>query len=67
MEAVGLSLELDLAVLQRGLEAVRQSVCSVAVNVSGNSIGHPAFAGAIEAGLCGIAPGRLMVEVTETA
>jgi EAL domain-containing protein (putative c-di-GMP-specific phosphodiesterase class I) len=67
VEAVGLSLDLDLAVLRRGLEALRQGVRSVAVNVSGHSIGDPAFARAVEAGVRGLAAGRLLVEVTETA
>ncbi len=67
VEAVGLSVALDQAVLHRALTAVRESGVSVAVNVSGLSITDPAFAEHLIAAASGVPPGQLLVELTETA
>ena len=71
-EAVGLSEELDLAVLEQVLAALRGApAIRIAVNLSGQSIQSPDFqrrmfamVGAVPA--CAMA-GRLMIELTETA
>ena len=67
VESVGLAVALDLAVLRRALGAIRQSAASVAVNVSGLSIADPAFAEQLIAATSGVPPGRLLIELTETA
>lgn len=69
-EAVGLSEELDAAVLDVALLALRAApAASAAVNVSGLSMQSPAFGNAMLARLAraGNAAGRLLVELTETA
>ena len=75
-EAVGLSEELDLAVLEQALETLRAAPgAKVAVNVSGLSIQSPAFrkrmlaliGGPIGSGPGNQQPARLMIELTETA
>ena len=67
VEAVGLSPMLDLAVLRRALGAMRESGMSVAVNVLGLSIGDDGFAEQLIAAAGGVVPGRLLIELTETA
>ena len=67
VEAVGLSVALDRAVLRRGLAAIQQAAVSVAVNVSGLSIADPAFAEQLIEAASRVAPGQLLVELTETA
>ncbi len=71
-EAVGLTEELDCAVTDIALAALRASpAASVAVNVSGLSIQSAAFAEQFTTMLADAAPltesGRLLVELTETA
>jgi EAL domain-containing protein (putative c-di-GMP-specific phosphodiesterase class I) len=66
-EAVGLSEALDLAVLRRTMTAMQHSRAHIAVNVSGESITKPAFVQQLLALTKGAAPGRLMVELTETS
>ena len=66
-EAVGLSEELDLAVLQRAIAAMRQTGASVAVNVSGRSIVAPRFIERLLGLIVGLPPWRLLIEITETA
>jgi EAL domain-containing protein (putative c-di-GMP-specific phosphodiesterase class I) len=65
-EAVGLSEELDLAVLNEALETVRETGgVRVAVNISGLSMQNPAFRAQL---LDMITPGcGLIAELTETA
>jgi EAL domain-containing protein (putative c-di-GMP-specific phosphodiesterase class I) len=67
VEAVGLSVELDLAVLRRALGALRQGRERIAVNVSGLSIADPRFEARVLRKLAGIGSGRLLIELTETA
>ena len=67
VEAVGLSHELDLAVLRQAVAAMRQSGASVAVNVSGRSVVSPSFVQKALAEIVGLPPRRLLVEITETA
>jgi EAL domain-containing protein (putative c-di-GMP-specific phosphodiesterase class I) len=67
VEAVGLAVELDLAVLQRSLDALRQGEVRIAVNVSGLSIADPRFEAEVLSRLDGIGSGRLLIELTETA
>jgi EAL domain-containing protein (putative c-di-GMP-specific phosphodiesterase class I) len=67
VEAVGLSVALDRAVLRRALSAIRESGISVAVNVSGLSIADAAFADLLVDAASGVPPGKLLVELTETA
>jgi EAL domain-containing protein (putative c-di-GMP-specific phosphodiesterase class I) len=68
-EAVGLSEELDWAVMQQAVAALRRSPDTlVAVNVSGLSMQSPAFCERITMLLAKQPiPGRIMVELTETA
>ncbi|TDG31551.1 EAL domain-containing protein [Paracraurococcus ruber] len=66
-EALGLAPALDLAVLDRALALLRQSTHSIAVNLSALSLGDPRFAEALLARTAGLSPGRLLLEVTETA
>jgi EAL domain-containing protein (putative c-di-GMP-specific phosphodiesterase class I) len=74
-EAVGLSEELDFAVLEESLIALRRRPeATVAVNVSGLSMQSPAFRTRMleriifEPGLTGLNGGRrLIIELTETA
>lgn len=68
-EAVGLSEELDWAVLQQAVAACHASPeASIAVNVSGLSMQSPAFAERATALLAEHAPpGRMLIELTETA
>jgi EAL domain-containing protein (putative c-di-GMP-specific phosphodiesterase class I)/PAS domain-containing protein len=66
-EAVGLSQELDLAVLRRSLSAMRQTDVAIAVNISGDSIADPAFITRFLEVIEGLPPGKLLIEVTETA
>jgi EAL domain-containing protein (putative c-di-GMP-specific phosphodiesterase class I)/PAS domain-containing protein len=67
VEAVGLSVALDRAVLQRALTAIAESDMSVAVNVSGLSIADTAFVNELVTAAGNVVPGRLLVELTETA
>ncbi len=68
-EAVGLSEELDLAVMQQALGIMAGApALSVAVNVSGLSMQSPAFRERLVPLLqAGLRPGQLLVELTETA
>jgi EAL domain-containing protein (putative c-di-GMP-specific phosphodiesterase class I) len=69
-EASGLAQALDLAVLAAATEALAAaSAVRIAVNVSAISLSDPAFAPRCLATLdaAGDAPGRLLIEVTETA
>ena len=66
-ETVGLSVELDLAVLRKALDMVSQCGASIAVNVSGDSITLPSFVDRFIELLAAVTPGLLLVEVTETA
>jgi EAL domain-containing protein (putative c-di-GMP-specific phosphodiesterase class I) len=67
VEAVGLARELDLAVLREGVRMLRRSEASIAVNVSGLSIVDPLFVGRFLDEAARAPPGRLLIEVTETA
>jgi len=67
VEAVGLAVALDRAVLRRALGAIADSGVSVAVNVSGLSIADPGFATLLIESAGSVPPGRLLVELTETA
>jgi len=67
VEAVGLAVALDRAVLQRAVQAIRESRVSVAVNVSGASIADPSFVDQLIAAATGIPRGQLLIELTETA
>ena len=67
VEAVGLSVVLDRAVLRRALEAIRTTGMSVAVNVSGLSIADAAFVDQLIVAAAGVPAGRLLIELTETA
>ena len=67
VEAVGLAVALDRAVLRRALGAIAEVGASIAVNVSGLSIADPGFAEELIAAASGVLPGRLLVELTETA
>jgi EAL domain-containing protein (putative c-di-GMP-specific phosphodiesterase class I)/PAS domain-containing protein len=67
VETVGLSQELDLAVLRRALEMLTQTTAAIAVNVSSLSIVDPMFGGRFLALVKPEWRRRLMVEVTETA
>ena len=68
-EAVGLSEELDYAVLAQGVAAMEAAPgASVAVNISGLSFQSPAFRDRMFDHLAGRdVAGRLLVELTETA
>jgi EAL domain-containing protein (putative c-di-GMP-specific phosphodiesterase class I) len=67
-EAVGLSEELDLAVLEQTLAALRDASSAViAVNISGMSMQSPAFRERLLREIDGRASERLMIELTETA
>ncbi|HVZ07601.1 EAL domain-containing protein [Rhodopila sp.] len=66
VEALGLSPDLDLAVLRRAVRAIRRTGASIAVNVSGRSIVSPTFVQKLLAELVGLPPRRLLVEITET-
>ena len=68
-EAVGLSEELDWAVMQQAVAASRASPgVSIAVNVSGLSMQSPPFAKRALELLAGHSPpGRMLIELTETA
>jgi EAL domain-containing protein (putative c-di-GMP-specific phosphodiesterase class I) len=74
-EAVGLSEELDWAVLETAIEALHATVdTSVAVNMSGLSMQNPAYRkrlldrlSALRAEGSKLAPSRLLIELTETA
>ncbi len=68
-EAVGLSEELDWAVMQHAAEALAASPgASVAVNVSGLSMQSPTFRSRVVALVRTMRmPSRLLVELTETA
>ncbi len=67
VEAVGLAVALDRAVLRRALGAIAESGVSVAVNVSGLSIADSGFATLLIESAGNVPPGRLLVELTETA
>jgi EAL domain-containing protein (putative c-di-GMP-specific phosphodiesterase class I) len=67
IEAVGLSRELDLAVLQRAAATMIQSHLSIAVNVSGMSLAEPSFTRQLLLEAAGVPAGRLLIELTETA
>lgn len=67
VEAVGLATVLDLAVLRRAVAAMRETNASVAVNVSGLSIADAAFAEQAIEVASRLPPGRLLIELTETA
>ena len=68
-EAVGLSEELDWAVMQQAVAAVRASPDAfVAVNVSGLSMQSAGFCNRVTSLLADqVQPGRILVELTETA
>ena len=68
-EAVGLSEELDWAVLQQGIAAQAGSPGNaIAVNVSGLSMQSAAFRERVMDALrTSVAPGKILVELTETA
>lgn len=67
VEIVGLSRELDLAVLERAVAQTRHCDANIAVNISGLSIADPAFTADVLK-LAAAAPrGRLLIELTETA
>ncbi|MEI7711440.1 MAG: EAL domain-containing protein [Rhodospirillales bacterium] len=67
VEAVGLAVALDRAVLRRALSAIRETGKSIAVNVSGLSIADTAFADLLIDAASGVPPGKLLIELTETA
>ena len=67
VEAVGLSVALDLAVLRCALATIRESHASVAVNVSGLSMAESGFADHLVKAAASFPPGRLLIELTETA
>jgi EAL domain-containing protein (putative c-di-GMP-specific phosphodiesterase class I) len=67
IEAVGLSPELDLAVLRRAVAAIRQSGVAVAINVSGLSIADASFTDHLLAEVADVPKGLLLIELTETA
>jgi EAL domain-containing protein (putative c-di-GMP-specific phosphodiesterase class I)/PAS domain-containing protein len=67
VETVGLSTDLDLAVLRRAVAVIRQTGASVAVNVSGRSVTSPTFAQKLMAEIVGLPPRRMLIEITETA
>ncbi len=68
-EAVGLSEELDWAVMQQAVAAVRASADTrIAVNVSGLSMQSEQFCERATTLLAEqVAPGRILIELTETA
>lgn len=67
VETVGLSQELDIAVLRRVTTQLRHCTADIAANISGHSIGDPGFTERVLA-LAATAPrGRLLLELTETA
>ncbi len=68
-ESVGLSEELDWAVMQQGIAAQAGSPNSaIAVNVSGLSMQSPSFRERVTALLrASVAPGKILIELTETA
>ena len=68
-EAVGLSEELDWAVMQQGIAAqVGSPATSIAVNVSGLSMQSPGFRERVMDALRGkVEPGKILIELTETA
>ena len=67
-EAVGLSEELDLAVLDLALEALQAAPeACVAANMSGLSVQSEAFHALVQTRLASVPTGRLMVELTESA
>lgn len=66
-EAVGLSQELDMAVLGRVAAEAHGARAAVAVNISGLSIADDAFVQAMLGQLAGVPRGALLVELTETA
>lgn len=67
-ERLGLMLEIDRLVLRRALALVRQGR-RVQVNISAQSVGHPAIVEELVRGLADRVedPGRLVFELTETA
>jgi EAL domain-containing protein (putative c-di-GMP-specific phosphodiesterase class I)/PAS domain-containing protein len=67
VETVGLSRELDLAVMQRAVALLPHTDAAVGVNISGLSIADPAFTQRLLDQVAGAPPGRLLIEVTETA
>lgn len=67
VEAVGLAVALDDAVLSKAVAALRLSDASVAVNLSGLSIADPDFVGRVLSASKGLQPGQLLLELTETA
>ena len=68
-EAVGLSEELDWAVMQQGIAAQAGAPeTSIAVNVSGLSMQNAAFCERVLTALRGkVEPGKILIELTETA
>ncbi len=68
-EAVGLSEELDWAVMQQGIAAQGGSpATSIAVNVSGLSMQSPGFRERVMDALrTKVDPGKILIELTETA
>lgn len=67
-EALGLSEDLDLAVLEVALAALAETTKpKVAVNISGLSMQSTRFREDLRARLSGRVPGRLLIELTETA
>ena len=66
-EAVGLSTQLDLAVLKRALEQLNQTDACLAVNISGASLSNPIFSRKLIDLVAGVPSKRLMIELTETA
>ncbi len=67
VEAVGLSVALDLAVIRRAVQAVRQSSTAIAVNISGLSIAEPLFTDAVLDAVSQVPAGQILIELTETA
>lgn len=70
VEAAGLSEELDQAVLEEALSVLRAApAATVAVNLSGLSLQNAAFQDRLLQSIrrSGLEPGRLLVELTETA
>lgn len=69
-EKSGKILDLDRWVISRSIELLADAaVPALAINISGRSFDEPALPGFIAAELkrCGVAPSRLLVELTETS
>jgi EAL domain-containing protein (putative c-di-GMP-specific phosphodiesterase class I) len=66
-EAVGLSEDLDTAVVRRVVAAIRRTGLAIAANVSGLSIASAAFVQEVIDQAASVPAGRLIIEVTETS